>query len=183
MRPYCLSLAWLIAVLQAAKVYYVPETSTPPPLFMMQATAYNPVEGDIYLFSGINNEGTVLDSFSAFNVRTKRWRYIEPSNEERPGKSNTDPRYFTSGVFDEVKQILYVFGGESTRSLLNDLWGFDLETSRVRPMQWTEVKCTGQVPPQMELFGYVSYRDQVGDLRFVVGYGLGFKSAVVGLYE
>jgi hypothetical protein len=86
MKLHFVSLVWLNVVLQAAKVYYVPETSTPPPMSMMQATAYNPVQGDIYYFSGVNDEYEYLDLFAAFNVRSKRWRYIEPSNDQHPGK-------------------------------------------------------------------------------------------------
>jgi hypothetical protein len=80
------SLVWLIVGLQAAKVYYVPETSTPPPKSIFQATAYNPVQGDIYYFSGRNDDNDNIDLFAAFNVRSKIWRYIEPSDDEHPGK-------------------------------------------------------------------------------------------------
>jgi hypothetical protein len=150
---------------------------------MMQATAYNPVQGDIYYFSGRNDDNEYLDLFAAFNVRSKRWRYIEPSNDQHPGKRNAEFRYSQVGAFDDSKQILYIFGGESAKSQLNDLWSFSLNTNTVRSRQWSEVKCSGQVPPQMKLFGHVSYRDQVGDLKLVVGYGFGSDDYVLGLYE
>jgi hypothetical protein len=183
MKLHSTSLVWLIVVLQAAKVYYIPETSTPPPMSMMQATAYNPVQGDIYYFSGRNDENNNLDLFAAFNVRSKRWRYIEPSNDAHPGKRHTEFRYTQAGAFDAVKQIFYVFGGESDKSQLNDLWSFDLSTNKVRTRQWSEVKCLGKVPPEIKTFGHVSYRDQTGDLKLVVGYGFGSDDYVLGLYE
>jgi hypothetical protein len=89
----------------------------------------------------------------------------------------------SAGFFDEVKQTLYVFGGESTKSLRNDLWSLDISTNTVRPRQWSKVKCSGQVPPPMKYFGYVSYRDPAGDLKLVVWYGFGFTDYVLGLYE
>jgi hypothetical protein len=150
---------------------------------MMQAAAYNPLQGDIYYFSGRNDDNEYVDVIAAFNVRSKRWRYIIPSNDAHPGKRKTELRVTSAGLIDEAKQTLYVFGGESSKSLLNDLWSFDLSTNRVRPRQWSEVKCSGQVPPPMKFFGYVSYRDPAGNLKLVVGYGFWFTDYVLGLYE
>jgi hypothetical protein len=176
-------LACLVVVLQAAKVHYVPETSTPPAKFIQAATAYNPVEGDIYHFSGVNQGNEVLSLFAAFNLKSKRWRHIEPSNAQRPGNTKTESRLTAAGVFDDSKQLFYVFGGEALKSLLNDLWKFDVATSRVRSTQWMEVQCSGEVPPQMKSFGSTSYRNQDGDLKLVVGYGTGANEDIPGLYE
>lgn len=65
---------------------------------------------------------------------------------------------------------------------MNDLWRFDLVTQTVDITQWSEVVCSGELPPLQVYFSWTTYTDSSGDIKLVVGYGHTYKAYSTDLH-
>ena len=102
-----------------------------PPGRARHSAAYG--EGKVWIFGGRVREGSsgpydIFNDLWHFDIETRTWTNIEPSNAPPPA------RYNTSLTYDPTSKSLWVFGGNISGSSLTpdaakDLWKFDIETS------------------------------------------------------
>jgi hypothetical protein len=107
----------------------------PPPL---RAHTTTPHRQKIYLFGGGTGNNDYYNHVYVFSAQTYRWTCLIASN-----RSDTNlpcpRRAHTSVLFDAA---MYIFGGGSGASGLNDLWRLDL----ISPPRWTQLHPTGRKP-------------------------------------
>ncbi|KAL9658379.1 hypothetical protein ABK040_015699 [Willaertia magna] len=137
---------------------------------------------NVYLFGGKAN--STLDDFYRYTF-TKNGRTFNVTKFEKPTKkeiANDDtltwptPRYDHSTCL--VSNLLFIFGGYNNTTALNDLYMFDINTTR-----WTEI-ITESIPPP-PLFKHQSFACNTQNF-FVYGGRMNVKDQLVatnGLYR
>lgn len=80
-----LKILLLTLACEASKVYYIPETGTPPMKSVMQMISYNPTLRDIYVYDGRNSDDLAIAQFFAFNLEKKLWRSLDALSNSGPG--------------------------------------------------------------------------------------------------
>ena len=102
-----------------------------PPGRARHSEAYG--EGSVWIFGGRVRAGTsgpyqIFNDLWRFDVESRVWSQVTPSNQPPPS------RYNSGLVYDPSTRSLWTFGGNVSGSSLNpdaanDLWRFDIETS------------------------------------------------------
>ncbi|CAD7945856.1 unnamed protein product [Amoebophrya sp. A25] len=112
----------------------------------------------LWLFAGYGGGGGRLDDIWRFDLGKRRWSKVAPRGEKKPM-----PRENNSALV--VKGKMYVFGGYSGFTWLNDFWAFDFKAKT-----WERVPggCDGHVPSMR--FGYVSASHADEDIFIFGGY-------------
>jgi len=113
----------------------------PPPLRAHTTTAHR---HKIYLFGGGTGNESYYNHVYSFSALTYRWACLIPSSHPSDPHNNikfpVPRRAHTSALHDGS---LYIFGGGSGTSGLNDLWKLDVST---HPPKWTQLFPTGRKP-------------------------------------
>ncbi len=101
-------------------------------------------EGDV------NGKQVVLNDVWELDLRNYEWNVIETSGT-KPSK-----RHGGTAILYNEKQM-FIFGG-STESYgkLNDVWMLNLTAN-----EWSNIVCTGSVPPTLEFSSSVEYEGQM----------------------
>lgn len=98
-------------------------------------TAWTPDSDHLWAFGGRLDDGTALGRIHVYDVKRRRWTTTAPSTRERP-----TPRYGALSWYSRDTGILWLYGGKNAnRTLLRDLWSFDMRT-----LAWTQVSATPQ---------------------------------------
>jgi len=134
-----------------------PEThgDVPPPIRGHTATLFD--RKQIIVYGG--GDGTVYyDHVYVFDTTTHRWTRPQIAPGPRPA-----PRRAHSAVMYNNK--LWIFGGGTGLTALNDVWALDLSVGLGRPLRWECVRTTGACPTPR---GYHT-ANLVKDVMVVIG--------------
>eukprot|EP01022_Parablepharisma_sp_SALTPOND_P000812 TRINITY_DN105095_c2_g1_i1.p1 TRINITY_DN105095_c2_g1~~TRINITY_DN105095_c2_g1_i1.p1 ORF type:complete len:1013 (+),score=68.10 TRINITY_DN105095_c2_g1_i1:1553-4591(+) len=88
----------------------------------------------MYIYGGCGDKSINFKEVMQFSLNNCEWTVLKASN-----KINPPPR--DSHVSFGYKGKLYVFGGTTSNTRLNDLWEFDIEKKA-----WREIKAAGTAP-------------------------------------
>jgi hypothetical protein len=109
----------------ALSVSYVPETGTPPNPRAYSGVAYDSKERKVYIYGG-KYDLIKYDDFWEFDLNAKTWAEIHPPNALVPGKRSNS--YLI--MLENSRQIV-LFGGETEKGPISDVWLYDLDSEMV----------------------------------------------------
>lgn len=111
--------------------------------------ASNPMQTKLYLFGGQVDEtyfnDLVVFDLSSFRRPNSHWEFLEPVGDLPPPLTN-----HTMVAYDNK---LWVFGGETPKTISNDTYRYDPAQS-----EWSKVKTTGEKPPPIQEHASVVYK-------------------------
>jgi Rab9 effector protein with kelch motifs len=127
-----------VSLILDTSFWRIPKVSgtIPPPLRAHTTTAHRQ---KIYLFGGGTGNDDYYNHVYVFSAQTYNWTCLIPSNRSDPNLP-VPRRAHTSVLFDSG---IYIFGGGSGSSGLNDLWRLELAPQAPR---WTQLFPTGRKP-------------------------------------
>lgn len=136
----------------------IPAYGVPPVSMKAACLVYN--ESDIlYVFGGHEKSNKVHNEIYSYDITNNKWTESIPIKDLRPY-----PRY-NPGCF-VYKRSFYMFGGNTNKGPVNDLWSYD-----TIDLSWNEIQANNS-PSFRYLFAYCSGEYQ-GKRLFVI-YG-GYK--------
>ena len=103
------------------------------PTTYIQGTTLILSNDSIYTFGGFK-DFKLSSTLKSFNLSSKTWSEISVSSQDLP-EERTDSSGF------EYNQNLYILGGKSQNSILNDFWQFNLVT-----LTWKQIFQSGHIP-------------------------------------
>ncbi|HEU4930368.1 MAG TPA: kelch repeat-containing protein [Candidatus Krumholzibacteria bacterium] len=120
----------------------------------LHTACYDALRHRMIMYAGQNNAGA-LDDLWALDLDTDTWTLFTPAVKP-------SGRFFATMIYDAAHHRAVVFGGQTTLSLVNQVWMFDLWTSK-----WTQVTPVG-TPPSARA-GAASVYDRANDRMIVFG--------------
>lgn len=120
----------------------------------LHAACYDARRHRMIMYAGQNNAGA-LDDLWALDLDTDTWTQFTPA--VKPAG-----RFFASMIYDAAHHRAVVFGGQTTLSLVNQVWMFDLWTNK-----WTQVTPAGTPPTPRS--GSAAIYDGANDRMIVFG--------------
>jgi len=131
----------------AFKTYTIPPFKSPPTPSQLSRGCYDKTTHSFYIFGGIDESGSLLNSLSSFDLNSKSWHSYSMLSEEWPqGRKNH------MCFVDDDERKLFIFGGENEKIFLNDLWAFSLSS-----LMWSRVQTSGTTPPPISGFAFTRY--------------------------
>ena len=86
----------------------------------------------------------------------KTWNEIFYVTSISPG-ARSDPYLIFIESKDKGKDKILLFGGDSVRGPLSDLWEFDIESETLRYIQWKVIEGKNEPPPKAYYRSFNSY--------------------------
>ena len=120
----------------------------------LHAACYDALRHRMIMYAGQNNAGA-LDDLWALDLDTDTWTQFTPAVKP-------SGRYFASMIYDAAHHRAVVFGGQTTLSLVNQVWLFDLWTNK-----WTQAAPAGTPPSPRS--GAAAIYDAANDRMIVFG--------------
>ncbi|GAB67983.1 kelch domain-containing protein [Plasmodium cynomolgi strain B] len=104
----------------------------------------------MYILGGYQGNEIWLNDFYVYDLRRENWQVV---NVKKESMRYAPPSLFGFALsVDELKGILYLFGGYDGRSVHNKMYAFDLQEEK-----WIQVKQSGQIPsPRSCAIGHIS---------------------------
>ena len=136
----------------------IPSFGVPQISLKAACLTYNE-SGTLYIFGGHEKSNKIHDEVYLYDINASKWYESIPIKASIP-----TPRY-NSGCF-VFQRSLFIFGGNTNRGPLNDLWSYDTVD-----LSWAEVQISNS-PSFRYLFSYCSGVHQ-GKFLFAI-YG-GYK--------
>ena len=99
----------------------------------LHAACYDALRHRMIMYAGQNNAGA-LDDLWALDLDTNAWTQFTPAVKP-------SGRFFATMIYDATHHRAVVFGGQTTLSLVNQVWMFDLWTNK-----WTQAAPIGTPP-------------------------------------
>ncbi len=106
-----------------------------PPARASQATAYDPVAGQLVMFGGYDGSSYMGDAWS-YDATNGSWSPLAATG------TTPHARYGHSLVYDSDSKKMLLFGGYDGSVQYADTWSYDPATN-----VWTELKPSGALPP------------------------------------
>jgi len=128
--------------------------ATAPGERCLHAACYDALRHRMIMYGGQDNAGA-LDDLWALDLDTDTWTELTPAVKP-------SGRFFASMVYDAANHRATVFGGQTTLALVNQVWVFDLWTSK-----WTQLAPSG-TPPSARA-GAAGIYDAANDRMVVFG--------------
>ena len=120
----------------------------------LHAACYDARRHRMIMYAGQNNFGA-LDDLWALDLDTNAWTQFSPAVKP-------SGRFFASMIYDAANHRAIVFGGQTSLSLVNHVWLFDLWTNK-----WTQA-APGGTPPSPRA-GAAAIYDGAHDRMIVFG--------------
>ncbi|CAA9989544.1 conserved Plasmodium protein, unknown function [Plasmodium knowlesi strain H] len=104
----------------------------------------------MYILGGYQGNEIWLNDFYAYDFGREKWQVV---NVKKESMRFAPPSLFGFALsVDEVKGILYLFGGYDGKSVHNKMYAFDLEEEK-----WIQTKQSGEIPsPRSCAIGHIS---------------------------
>jgi hypothetical protein len=110
----------------ALKLHSIPQYKNPPLYRQLARACIDRPSSKLYLFGGLKESGTLLNDLWALDIAANYWEEQVLVTPDWP-----PARMAHACVIDETTRVFYIFGGEASDTLLNDLWAFSMTTSTV----------------------------------------------------
>lgn len=144
----------LVSPVLTLRTYSIPKQNSPPVSRQNARLCIDKQSNQLFLFGGMAEGGDLLNDLWAFDLESQKWARKAVISQVWP-----EARHSYGCFVDEVKRDLYIFGGETEKVVLNDLWAFSLTTLTVLLTQWTPKLSLGEVPPASSWFAYSRYEE------------------------
>jgi hypothetical protein len=152
---HTLLLSFLISRLSyGISVSMIPNTGTPPSYRELPGFTHDPDHDKLYVYGGIKD--SYLDDLWEFDLKSNTWNEIFYVTTISPGPRSNPQLVFFKDIKDGKDKIL-LFGGDSVRGPLSDLWEFDIENETVMYIQWKMIEGTNEPPPRAYYRAAYSY--------------------------
>jgi hypothetical protein len=136
----------------AYQVNYIPYSRIPPSSREYSVGCIDSASSKFYIFGGHQQAGELLNDLWAFDLASNYWEEMKQSSINWP-----QARITTACLIDQSERVLYIFGGETENTFLNDLWAFSLTTKTVTCKQWEQKTMKGNIPPPTSKFASAKY--------------------------
>jgi hypothetical protein len=148
----------LVLVLSLLSVYSIniesiPTTGTPPSKRQRSSLAYDKSSSSVFIYGGFEDMNEYYEDIWRFNLVSNTWEELISPSRLTPG-----PRVSSfMHVLEESRSIL-LFGGNTQKGPISDLWLLDIDNIMVTFIQWEPVITKGPKPPASAYSGAVAYK-------------------------
>ncbi|CAG9318129.1 unnamed protein product [Blepharisma stoltei] len=155
-------LNYFLIIAYGLEFHTFPITDSPPNprkgLIMDAIPSHNSMVG----FGGYENRESIYSDIWQFNVTSNTWNALFGTNNYSP-----DGRYCGGGFYRYKSEEYCIWGGRSSKGVLNDIWCFHL-----RYFTWREIEINGNtIVNSRYKIGYTSW-NETGITMFAVFGGI-----------
>lgn len=135
------------------KIESIPPTGTPPSKRQRSSIAYDKSSSSVFIYGGFEDMSEYYEDIWRFDLVSNTWEELISPSRLTPG-----PRVSSfMHVLEESRSIL-LFGGNTQRGPISDLWLLDIDNIMVTFIQWEPVVTKGPKPSASAYSGAVAYK-------------------------
>lgn len=144
---------WSVSTLEIQRI---PSTGSPPTKRQLSSMVHDPIDNCLYIYGGLDESGDSFDEMWLFNLTSYTWEKVHSPSVITPGRRFSSYLHYLT-----TQREILLYGGNTPKGAVSDLWMFDLVTRMVRSTQWTQIHTQG-VRPIPSMHPYItSYTDQL----------------------